>query len=119
VGFFIYKVFINMNPKEHINFILRRIPYHELEKEFKESLDMASETFFNAYKNGKDIMSITRFTNLTISITLDGIHHELYTVMPENSDWYIKTYNSLREYYQDRIESRHKQLHKLISKIIE
>jgi hypothetical protein len=111
-----------MNPKEHIkhiHFILRRVSHQQLEKEFKESLDMASETFFNAYKNGKDIMSITRFTNLTISITLDGIHHELYTVMPEDSEWYVHTHNALNEYYQDRIKLRYKELQELISNIIE
>ena len=50
-----------MNLQEHIRkvlkeetnlslFIRRRVPHHELEKEFKESLDMASDMFFNEYK---------------------------------------------------------------------
>jgi hypothetical protein len=108
-----------MNPKEHINFILRRIPYHELEKEFKESLDMASEMFFSTYKNGKDVMTVTRFTNLTISITIDGIHYEIHSTTPDDAEWYTNVYNDLKEYYKDRIELRYKQLQKLISKIIE
>jgi hypothetical protein len=119
-----------MNLQEHIRnvliketklslFIRRRVPHQELEKEFKESLDMASEMFFNLIKNGGGIMSLKRFIDITISITIDGIHYVLHSAMPEDSEWYSEAYNSLKRYYQDRIESRYKEVQKLISNTIE
>jgi hypothetical protein len=100
-------------------FIRRRVPYHELEKEFKESLNMASEMIFNAYKRDNKRADIGRFSHLVIAITMDGIHHYLHSAMPEDSEWYVDVYNILRDYYQDRIESRYKEIQKLISNIIE
>jgi hypothetical protein len=64
-------------------------------------------------------MTVTRFTNLTISITIDGIHYEIHSTTPDDAEWYTDVYNDLKEYYKDRIELRYKQLQKLISKIIE
>jgi hypothetical protein len=111
-----------MNPKEHIkhiHFILRRVSYQHLEKEFKGSLDMVSEMFFKLYNARKEVMKFGRFRDLTISVTIDGIHHELFSVMPEDSEWYIHTHNALNVYYQDRIKLRYKELQELISNIIE
>jgi hypothetical protein len=119
-----------MNLQEHIRkvlreernlslFIRRRVPHHELEKEFKESLDMASDMFFNEYKMNKNVMKLGRFTDITISITIDGIHYALFSTMPDGSEWYIDAHNALKEYYQDIIESRYKELQKLIPNIIE
>jgi hypothetical protein len=39
--------------------------------------------------------------------------------MPDGSEWYIDAHNTLKEYYQDIIESRYKELQKLIPNIIE
>jgi hypothetical protein len=50
---------------------------------------------------------------------MDGIHHYLHSAMPEDSEWYDNVYNVLKEYYQDRIKLRYKELQELISNIIE
>lgn len=100
-------------------FIRRRVPYHQLEKDFKDSLDMASEMFFNVYKMNKNVMTLGRFTDITISIVIDGIHYVLHSTTPDGTEWYIDAHNDLKEYYQDRIDSRYEQLQELISNIIE
>ena len=90
--------------------IRRRVPYDDLEKEFSESLDMSSNMLRNTNKEDGSIMSLNRFIDVTISILMDGIHYELYSTMPEDSQWYDEAMESLKDYYKDRIKSRYKKL---------
>ena len=90
--------------------IRRRIPNDELEREFSESLDMSSNMLRNTNKDDGSIMSLNRFIDVTISILMDGIHYELYSTMPEDSQWYDDAMGSLKDYYKDRIKSRYKKL---------
>ena len=91
-----------------ITTIIRRVRPRELEREFEESLDMASES---AHKNiWLGALSLDRFINLTISITIDGIHHELYGKLPEDIQWHEDVTKSLKEYYKDRIKVRYNKL---------
>jgi len=90
--------------------IRRRVPYDDLEKEFSESLDMSSNMLRNTNKEDGSIMSLNRFIDVTISILMDGIHYELYSTMPEDSQWYDDAMGSLKDYYKDRIKSRYKKL---------
>ena len=94
--------------------ILRRVPIDDLEREFKESLDSVSEMFERLYEKNGDITSIETFINVAISMTMDGVHYELYSSMPEDSIWYYDVYNTLKDYFIDRIKARYK---KLISKM--
>ena len=93
-----------------IPMIRRRVPNDELEKEFSESLDMSSNMLRNTNKDDGSIMSLNRFIDVTISILMDGIHYELYSTMPEDSQWYGDAIESLKDYYKDRIKSRYKKL---------
>ena len=90
--------------------IRRRVPYNDLEREFSESLDMSSNMLRNTNKKDGSIMSLNRFINVTVSILMDGIHYELYSTMPEDSQWYGEAIESLKDYYKDRIKSRYKKL---------
>ena len=90
--------------------IRRRVPYDDLEREFSESLDMSSNMLRNTNKEDGSIMSLNRFIDVTISILMDGIHHELYNTMPEDSQWYGEVIESLKNYYKDRIKHRYKKL---------
>ena len=90
--------------------IRRRVPYDDLEREFSESLDMSSNMLRNTNKDDGSIMSLNRFIDVTISILMDGIHYELYSTMPEDSQWYGEAIESLKDYYKDRIKSRYKKL---------
>ena len=90
--------------------IRRRIPNDELEREFSESLDMSSNMLRNTNKDDGSIMSLNRFIDVTISILMDGIHYELHSTMPEDSQWYGEAIESLKDYYKDRIKSRYKKL---------
>ena len=90
--------------------IRRRVPYDDLEREFSESLDMSSNMLRNTNKEDGSIMSLNRFIDATISILMDGIHYELYSTMPEDSQWYGEAIESLKDYYKDRIKSRYKKL---------
>jgi len=103
--------------REEINYltiILRRVLPDDLEREFSESLDMSSNMFFNLIKNGGGTMTFKRFIDVTISILMDGIHHELYSNLPEELEWYQKVIESLKNYYKNRIKTRYR---KLISEI--
>ena len=113
--------YYNMNLQETIRRILReeskptlmirrRVPYDDLEREFSESLDMSSNMLRNTNKEDGSIMSLNRFIDVTISILMDGIHYELYSTMPEDSQWYGEAIESLKDYYKDRIKSRYKKL---------
>ena len=90
--------------------VRRRVPYDDLEREFSESLDMSSNMLRNTNKDDGSIMSLNRFIDVTISILMDGIHYELYSTMPEDSQWYGEAIESLKDYYKDRIKSRYKKL---------
>ena len=90
--------------------ILRRVHTHDLEIEFEESLDMASDNLFYRIRNGKGVMDLKSFIEVTTSILIDGIHSELYNTLPEDVQWYQDVQESLKKYYRDRIKVRYKKL---------
>ena len=94
--------------------IRRRVPHDDLEREFRESLNMSSNMLRNTNKDNGSVMSLERFIQITISIFIDGIHYELYSTMPDEYQWYDEVKETLKEYYKDRIETRYR---KLISEI--
>lgn len=103
-----------------IPMIRRRVPHKDLEREFKEALDRISNSLIRiSQDNGNVIigykdMDLDRFIDLTISILIDGIHYEIYSTMPLESQWYGDVYKSLKGYYKHRISVRHNQLMKRI-----
>ena len=118
-----------MSTQEHIRKILkeevgliplirRRISPNHLEEEFSESLDSASGVMYRLFKNNNDIMNIERFTYMVTSMLIDSIHYEIHSTTPENSQWYDKVFNSLKDYYKDRIDSRYNLLQNLIDNTI-
>ena len=90
--------------------ILRRVRRDDLEREFEESLDGATNSVFHLIRNGGGIMVLDRFKYITVSRLIDGIHYEIYSTTPEDSVWYDEVFNSLKDYYTDRIEVRYKKL---------
>ena len=90
--------------------IRRRIPHDDLEKEFIESLDRASGMLVSLNQNGGGITNYDRFEHITISMTMDGIHHELHSTLPKNSNWYDDLSNNLKDYYRHRINVRYNNL---------
>ena len=99
-----------MEEKNLIPMIRRRVPHYVLEGEFKESLDMSSNMLVNVNKNDGTIMDLNRFIDVTISILIDGIHYDIYSTMPLDSQWYDEVMESLKKYYKHRIEVRYNQL---------
>jgi len=100
---------------DYLRMIRRRIPHDDLEREFEESLDMSTNIMLrNIKKNGEDAMSLKRFIDVTISILIDGIHHELYSTIPDEYQWYDEVQETLKDYYKDRIKTKYR---KLISEI--
>jgi hypothetical protein len=98
-----------------ITTILRRVHAHDLEIEFEESLDMASNIMLRIIKkHGKKDMNLKIFIEITISVLIDGIHSELISTLPGDVQWYDEVKEALKEHYKDRIKVRYK---KLISKI--
>jgi hypothetical protein len=116
-----------MNLQEHIKKVLReeknlipmirrRIPHDDLEREFKESLDMSSNMLVNLNRNDGGIISLKRFIDITTSILMDGIHYEIYSTMPLESQWYDEVIGSLKKHYKHRIEVRYDQLMRKVLK---
>ena len=93
-----------------IPMIRRRVPHDDLEREFEESLDATLNSVFNLKRNGGGVMSLDRFIDITVSTLIDGIHYEIHSTTPEDSVWYADVFNSLKDYYKDRIEVRYKKL---------
>ena len=60
-------------------------------------------------KNGS-IINLDRFINVAISSTIDGIHYDLYSTLPEDIQWYEDVKESLKDYYKDRIKVRYEKL---------
>ena len=89
--------------------ILRRVNSDDLEREFEESLDMASTLFLNLTFNGLAV-NLNRFIDVAISNTIDGIHHDLYSTLPEDVQWYEDVKETLKEYYRHRIKVTYKRL---------
>ena len=103
-----------MRLKDHIRKVLReekrlnpmirrRILHGDLEREFSESLQ-AARNMFSYAETRDEIMTQSRFTDIVISIMIDGIHYEIHSTMPEDSQWYDNVYDSLKDYYKDRID---------------
>jgi len=93
-----------------IPMIRRRVPHDDLEREFKESLDMSSNMLLNLNRNDGGIMDLKRFIDVTTSVLMDGIHYEIYSTMPLESQWYDEVIESLKKHYKHRIEVRYDQL---------
>jgi hypothetical protein len=99
-----------MEEKNLIPMIRRRIPHDDLEREFKESLDMSSNMLVNLNRNDGGIMDLKRFIDVTTSILMDGIHYEIYSTMPLEFQWYDEVIGSLKKHYKHRIGVRYDQL---------
>ena len=99
---------------ELLLFLKRRVSPEELEREFEESLEMSSNMLRNKYKNSGEILTLERFIDVTTSILMDGIHYDIYSSMPEGSQWHGKVVENLKNYFINRIKNRYR---KLISKI--
>jgi len=93
-----------------MNAILRRVPHDDLEREFKESLNMSSNMLLNLNRNDGGIMTLKRFIDVTTSVLMDGIHYEIYSTMPLESQWYDEVIESLKKHYKHRIGVRYNQL---------
>ena len=90
--------------------ILRRVHLDELEREFEESLDITSNWFFRFIEKNGSIINLDRFINVAISSTIDGIHYDLYSTLPEDVQWYEDVKETLKEYYRHRIKVTYKRL---------
>ena len=89
--------------------IRRRIPHDDLEREFIESLDKSSGMLVSL-GGGIRGNEIRHFEHITISMMMDGIHYELHSTTPENSDWYDDVFNNLKDHYRHRINVRYNNL---------
>ena len=90
--------------------IRRRVQQDDLEREFRESLDMASEMLDRSYQANNGVMSLDRFIEMTVSLLIDGIHYEIYSTTPLDSEWYDDVIRSLKNYYRHRIIVRYSQI---------
>lgn len=98
-----------MTPKKNkLNpLIARRVDPKKLEMEFNDSLNDASNMYFRNHDAG---VSLAQFRNATLSMTMDSIHWEMYSTMPEEAQWYNDVFYMLRKYFDNKIEERYDEL---------
>jgi hypothetical protein len=101
--------------KQLIPMIRRRIQHDDLEREFSESLISARDMFSYSENRGQT-MTRTQFTNGVVSRMIDRIHYEIHSTMPDDSQWYDNVYDSLKDYYKDKINNYYDNL---IGKVLE
>ena len=92
----------NLNP-----LITRRVNMEKLDIEFNDALNSASDMYYRNYNVGT---SLAQFRNTVLHMTIDSIHWELYSTMPEDSHWYDDVFHMLRKYFDDKIEERYNDL---------
>jgi hypothetical protein len=90
-----------------ISMILRRLNSEDLEREFQESLDIALNIYRD--KNPQDL-SLAQFRNTVISSTIDGIHADLISTLPNDVQWYDNVFYALRSLFDERIEENFNEL---------
>ena len=87
--------------------ILRRVNPKDLEREFQESLDIALNIYRNKYSQD---LSLAQFRNTVISRTIDGIHADLTSTLPNDIQWYSDVFYTLRSLFDERIEEKFNEL---------
>ena len=71
---------------------------------------MASEMLDRLYQNGGGVMDLDRFIDITGSILIDGIHYEIYSTTPLDSEWYDDVIRGLKNHFRSRIIARYLQI---------
>ena len=124
VGFFISNsIYDYMNLKESIKrilkeetklpaFIRRRVSQEDIEEEFESSLDSAKEMFQREYSRAGTKPDLDRYKFVVISMTIDGLHWQLYTSFDENENWHDETFSALSDYFDDKIKKEYQHLYR-------
>ena len=89
--------------KELSPIILRRVSKRRMDTEFIESLQDVLAIARDRFQH-KPKISLAEVKNRILSMTIDGIHYELYSKAPEESQWYDTVFYALKDYYEDIIE---------------
>ena len=89
--------------KELSPIILRRVTKRTIDQEFIESLQDVLALTRDRFQH-KPKFSLAEVKNRTLSMTIDGIHYELFSKAPEESQWYDTIFYALKDYYGDIIE---------------
>jgi hypothetical protein len=90
--------------KELSPIILRRVQKRIVDQEFIESLQDTIALAHAGRYLSKPNFSLAQAINKIISMTIDGIHYELFSKAPEDSQWYDTVFYALKNYYGDVIE---------------
>lgn len=96
-----------------IPYIRRRVPGDILLYEFYDSLEKSKEWFEKDYNKNFEVMSLTKFINVTLSMTIDGIHWILMDSSPDDAEWYDHAFEGLKEFFGGKLK---KEYNKLIEK---
>lgn len=81
--------------------IRRRVPPHEMEREFLDSFEMAVRLTEKRKVLTKHFLDELVYT--TVTILMDSFHWNFVSTLPENEFWYDEIHNELENHYRDRI----------------
>ena len=93
-------------------FIRRRVSEEDIKEEFESSLDSAREMFQREYSRVGTKPDLDRYKYVVISMTMDGLHWQLYTSFDENENWYEETFSALSDYFDDKIKKEYQYLYR-------
>ena len=93
-------------------FIRRRVSEEDIEEEFESSLDSAREMFQREHSRTGIKPDLDRYKFIVVSMTIDGLHWQLYTSFDENENWHDETFLALSDYFDDKIKKEYKHIYR-------
>jgi hypothetical protein len=106
------RIILKEETKKLPAFIRRRVSQEDIEEEFESSLDSAREMFQREYSRTGTKPDLDRYKFIVVSMTIDGLHWQLYTSFDENEDWHQETFSVLSEYFDDKIKKEYKRIYR-------
>ena len=93
-------------------FIRRRVSEEDIEEEFESSLDSAREMLQREHSRTGIKPDLDRYKFIVVSMTIDGLHWQLYTSFDENENWHDETFLALSDYFDDKIKKEYKHIYR-------
>ena len=84
----------------------------DIEEEFESSLDSAREMIQREHSRTGIKPDLDRYKFIVVSMTIDGLHWQLYTSFDENENWHDETFLALSDYFDDKIKKEYKHIYR-------
>jgi len=93
-----------------INTILRRVDSDKLKDTFEETLEVVTDIFYKNKYYGINEMTFNNFRSRILNMVIDMIHDDMVATTPDETMWYGEVFNTLKNYFNDKIETAYNRL---------